>query len=136
MSTILIADDDNNIRETLRMVLEEEGYAVVETGDGASTLATVNAATERLIVLLDLFMPASDAIFTALERNPALSLRHGFILCTAASQAHIPASALQLRIPVLHKPFDIDRALALIDNAGQSHLAPVHELLDGDQAAL
>src|SRR5579859_2241289 len=57
---ILIVDDDRGIRHTLRAVLEDEGYAVLEAGDGAEGLALVRASLHRLVVLLDLRMPGLD----------------------------------------------------------------------------
>jgi CheY-like chemotaxis protein len=136
MPRILIADDDGNIRDTLRLMLEDEGYRVAETSDGAATLAYVTSATDRLVVLLDVFMPGSDALLSALGRNPALTMRHAYVLCTAASQAQMPREALRLRFPILRKPFDIDQALAIIATATHALFAPVHDMCNGDEATL
>ncbi len=56
---ILIADDDQDIRELLRLYLESEGYRVREAVDGAEVLGAVKAGGIDL-VLLDIMMPRID----------------------------------------------------------------------------
>jgi two-component system cell cycle response regulator DivK len=56
MKRILIVDDKVTSRELLRTVLEKEGYAVIEAGDGAEALQKAHADNPHLI-LLDLQMP-------------------------------------------------------------------------------
>ena len=56
---ILIADDDKNICELLRMYLEKEDYSVVIAGDGEEALKKFDEETPDLI-LLDVMMPKLD----------------------------------------------------------------------------
>lgn len=56
---ILIADDDSNICELLRMYLEKEDYEVVLAGNGEEALSQFDTATPDLI-LLDVMMPKLD----------------------------------------------------------------------------
>ena len=56
---ILIADDDNNICELLRMYLEKEDYAVVLASDGEEALSRFEQENPDLI-LLDVMMPKLD----------------------------------------------------------------------------
>lgn len=58
-STILIVDDDRNLRRTLAMVLEEEGYTVLTAPDGVAALALLTQTAVDLI-FLDLKMPVMD----------------------------------------------------------------------------
>src|SRR4029450_8021286 len=53
---ILVADDDDGIRESVAEVLESEGYNVVTAGDGAAAFFAAPHAHPELIVL-DLRMP-------------------------------------------------------------------------------
>ena len=41
MARILIVDDEENIRETLKEILEYEGYEIEEAADGAAALALI-----------------------------------------------------------------------------------------------
>ncbi|MCJ2107687.1 response regulator [Methylobacterium sp. E-041] len=63
---VLVVDDDVDMRERLRTVLERSGWLVREAGDGVEALDRVREATPRL-VLLDLTMPVMDG-FAFLHR--------------------------------------------------------------------
>lgn len=56
---ILVVDDDQNIRELLRLYLIKEGYTVVLAGDGEQALELYNAEKPDM-VLLDVMMPKLD----------------------------------------------------------------------------
>lgn len=58
-NTILIADDEANIRDLARLYLEKEGYRVVAVDDGAQALAEIRREPPNLLVL-DLMMPEMD----------------------------------------------------------------------------
>ncbi|MBA2660654.1 MAG: response regulator transcription factor [Bradymonadaceae bacterium] len=58
-ATILIADDDPNIRQVVRFALELAGFAVVEARDGAEALALYSEHGPDLVVL-DITMPEMD----------------------------------------------------------------------------
>ena len=62
---VLVVDDDDDMRERLRAVLERHGWSVREAGDGAGALEAVRAEAPQL-VLLDLTMPVMDG-FVFLE---------------------------------------------------------------------
>jgi CheY-like chemotaxis protein len=55
--TILIAEDDDAIRDTLTELLEEEGYRVVTARNGAEALARLPALPRPCLMVLDLMMP-------------------------------------------------------------------------------
>ncbi|HEY6879323.1 MAG TPA: response regulator [Polyangiales bacterium] len=58
MTTILLVDDDADIRELTAEILRESGYDVVEAEDGQQALAAlVGMDTPPALVLLDLIMP-------------------------------------------------------------------------------
>ena len=59
MGKILVADDDRNIAELLRLYLEKEGYTVSVAGDGEEALARFSADSPDM-VLLDIMMPKLD----------------------------------------------------------------------------
>ena len=56
MSTLLLIEDDDNIRLALRLSLEDEGYEIVEASNGSQGLE-IFLETSPDVVLLDLRLP-------------------------------------------------------------------------------
>ena len=64
--TVLVIDDDANVRESLRMVLRDQGYRVIEACDGE--LGIGKAVTERPhLIVVDMMMPKVSG-FLVIER--------------------------------------------------------------------
>ncbi|AEI40029.1 response regulator transcription factor [Paenibacillus mucilaginosus] len=59
MITILLVDDDNHIRELMKLSLREEGYRLIEAGDGQAALHCLEEVQVHLVVL-DVMMPRMD----------------------------------------------------------------------------
>ena len=57
---VLVIDDDAAVRETLAEGLRQAGFAVVETGSGATGLEILRNDSRIGLILLDLFMPEMD----------------------------------------------------------------------------
>ncbi len=66
MKKILIVEDDENIRELLRIYLEKEKFEVIEAEDGQEALSVFEKELPHLIIL-DLMIPAVDGITVAEE---------------------------------------------------------------------
>ena len=56
---ILVADDEAEIREVLRLYLEKEGYEIVEAADGTEAVRLIKKEQIDL-ALLDIMMPGMD----------------------------------------------------------------------------
>ena len=65
-STIMIIDDEPQMRKLIRMFLEKEGYTVVEATDGIHALSLI-AKTEPQLLLVDVMMPYMDGFTFAKE---------------------------------------------------------------------
>jgi CheY-like chemotaxis protein len=63
MARILIVDDDNAVRTTIKLLLERAGHSVVAASDGRSGLAQLET-DEFDLLFLDIFMPGMDGIET------------------------------------------------------------------------
>jgi two-component system response regulator PrrA len=87
MTTILIADDDEDILALVDRALSESGYEVLLARDGAAALATVRERSPAL-ALLDISMPELDGyeVSSALKDDPATK-NTVVILFTARSEA-------------------------------------------------
>jgi CheY-like chemotaxis protein len=118
-AAVLIVDDDDEIREVVRALLEDEGYYVEEARQGEEALRILRKSPHRFVVLLDLRMPVLDgvAVIAAIARERPLRQRHGYILATADNRT-LPLSFVQqlttLEIPVLSKPFEEHRLFSLV----------------------
>ncbi len=60
--SILIADDDDLLRNLVKEVFEEEGYHVYEAGDGENALDIFWEHSEIALVILDIMMPKMDGL--------------------------------------------------------------------------
>ncbi|HKV85025.1 MAG TPA: response regulator [Ktedonobacterales bacterium] len=121
---VLIVDDDDAIRETVRFALEDVGYEVDEAPDGLAALRTLRTSSKPSVVLLDLMMPGLDGagVLGAVAADHQLSSRHAFVLVTASSKTLTLAFAnllSSLAVRTLAKPFDVDQLLHVVDEAGK-----------------
>jgi CheY-like chemotaxis protein len=64
--TIMVVDDDDDIRQMMRVLLEEDGYSVLEAENGQQAIDIARSASPDLI-LMDLSMPVLDGL-TATRR--------------------------------------------------------------------
>jgi CheY-like chemotaxis protein len=115
---VLIVDDDEQIRLTLRLIMEEGDYATLEAASGEAALALLRASAEPLVVLLDVMMPRVDGldVLRAVEAEAELR-RHVYLLVTAGGKTLPLADVLRLQrleVPVVYKPFDLDALLVQV----------------------
>jgi CheY-like chemotaxis protein len=87
MKRILIVDDKATSRELLRTVLEKQGYAVIEAGDGEEALRQARADSLDLI-LLDLQMPIRNGydVLGELRQDPQYAAIPVIALTASAMQ--------------------------------------------------
>lgn len=122
MAHVLVADDEQDLRLTLRTLLEGEGYTVGEAADGQQALDAIRACAAPMVVLLDLLMPLLSGIdvLDAVAADPTIAARHIFVLITANNRPLLDAAGsvlAQLGVTVIRKPFDIDVLLAAVAQA-------------------
>jgi CheY-like chemotaxis protein len=107
-SIILVVEDEKESRDTLRELLELEGYQVETAMNGREALATLDASGDRIcIVLLDLFMPVMDGwqVIDQLRTDGRLDRTQIVIITSAPYRA--PAG-----LPVFQKPLDLDKVMS------------------------
>ncbi|HEY4948173.1 MAG TPA: response regulator, partial [Acidimicrobiales bacterium] len=92
MSRILIVEDDERIRSSMRLALEDEGYIVedVASGEEAANRFTEEPAE---LVLIDLMLPGIDGFETCrtLRRQSTVPI----IMVTARSDTHDVVAGLE-----------------------------------------
>jgi CheY-like chemotaxis protein len=107
-SIVLVVEDEKESRDTLRELLELEGYAVETAVNGREALATLDASGEKIcIMLLDLFMPVMDGwqVIEQLKADGRLGNTQVVIITSAPYRA--PAG-----LPVFQKPLDLDKVMS------------------------
>ncbi len=103
--SVLVVDDDADIRDALSILLEDEGYTVATARDGRDALEIADSIHPD-VVLLDLMMPVMSGwqVLTAMKRSQALRTIP-VVVMTAFSNA--PSD-----VPSHMKPFNTDDLLA------------------------
>lgn len=110
---VLILDDDNDIREAIRDLLELEGYGTAEARDGRAGLAYLRSHSPPGVILLDWNMaPVSGAEFMSEFSRDARLADIPVVLLTADVRAETKARAFGLSTR-LAKPVDADRLVAI-----------------------
>ena len=115
MSSILIVDDDADIRLLLRLELSAEGHHIAEAGDGRAALAAI-AADRPDLVVLDMMMPVLDGwgVLDALDTDTAPPI---VVITAMASDGdrHIADLLEKGALDVIAKPFDPGWLVRLVD---------------------
>ena len=109
---ILLVEDDFSIRETLKYVLESEGYVVSTASNGREGLEFLRAATAPHLVLLDFLMPVMGGaqFLRELRADPALAPTPVVIVSATLDElGDHPAKAL------VKKPIDLDQLLRAVE---------------------
>jgi two-component system response regulator AtoC len=110
---VLIADDDDSIRELLVSLLKSEGYETYECKRGSEVLRTV-PRLEPDLMILDLRMPDTDGI-EIIRRLNEQDARVPTLLMTAYGTSKAAIEATQLgAYDYLTKPFDLEDVLRTV----------------------
>jgi two-component system response regulator MprA len=112
-ATIVVAEDDQALRESLARVLRFEGYEVVLTADGARALEAVDRDRPDLL-LLDVMMPHVDGL-AACRRLRERGEQLPVLMLTARHTVSDRVEGLDAGADdYLVKPFSIDELLARV----------------------
>ena len=121
-STVLVADDDEDMRALVAAVLRADGYDVVEACDGAELLTRLEEAIDNPgarpdVVITDIMMPKLSGlgVLDALRRA---QVHFPVLLMTVLADASVHIVARRLgALGVLRKPFDMDDLRTAVVNA-------------------
>ncbi|NOR15535.1 MAG: response regulator, partial [Candidatus Aminicenantes bacterium] len=114
---ILIVDDEENIRKSLKMIFEYEGYSTLEAADGEEALRVLDETVGLELILLDIRLPGKDGleILSELKQRPyspevIMISGHGTV------QTAVEATKLGA-FDFFEKPLHRDRVLLSVRNA-------------------
>jgi two-component system nitrogen regulation response regulator NtrX len=116
MHNILIVDDESGIRDSLRGVLEDDGYKTAGAESGESCLDLLEKQAFD-VILLDVWLPGIDGLET-LQKIRALDNPPEVIMISGHGTIETAVRATKLgAYDFLEKPLSIDRTLSLIKHA-------------------
>lgn len=116
MRSILIVDDEPEIRQSLKGVLEDEGYKASEAESGEACLELLRKH-EVDVVLLDVWLPGIDGLET-LQKMRELEKAPEVIMISGHGTIETAVRATKLgAYDFLEKPLSLDKTLILIKNA-------------------
>ncbi len=107
---VLVVDDDDRIRASLRMALEDNGYRVIESGDGEAALEAISRDVPD-IVLLDLMLPGIDGFECCrrIRRDHDMPI----LVVSARVDSHDVVAGLEAGADdYIRKPFDMPELTA------------------------
>ena len=114
--TILVIDDEKNIREGLSMALEDEGYEVITAEDGKKGLEKALYDSVDLIIT-DLRMPlvsGEEILKKVVTEQPSIPV----IVLTGHGTVELAVEAMRIgAYDFLTKPLDLDRLFRLVKRA-------------------
>jgi UDP-3-O-[3-hydroxymyristoyl] N-acetylglucosamine deacetylase len=114
--TILIVDDEARVRESVREVLSDEGYRVVDTADVTRVLDMIDEERPEL-VLLDIWMPQADGIGLLKEiknKEPEMNV----VMISGHGNIHTAVTATKFgAFDFLEKPLSLEGLLLTVRRA-------------------
>jgi CheY-like chemotaxis protein len=111
--TILVVDDDDDIRDAMMSALEDEGYVVRGASNGRDALVQLPRLEHPCLVLLDLMMPImSGAELAACMQQDARLAAIPIVIVSAWTRG---AERVETAQAQLTKPVDLKRLLDTVD---------------------
>jgi CheY-like chemotaxis protein len=122
--TVLVVDDDEDIRELLRVALTADGYRVAGVPNGRDALHYLRSHAETCMIVLDLILPVMDgAQFRRAQLLDRSLAWIPLVVMSAAVDADRRARELGAR-HLLRKPLDLDEVRRTLRRVGCCQARP------------
>jgi CheY-like chemotaxis protein len=120
----MVVDDDEDIRETIALLLQDAGYSTLESSSGPDALARLKACGDVAVILLDLRMPemSGTEVVKELKGDPALA-RIPVVVMSGDTAARAIAAGIGADA-CLVKPIELTALLATADRYVRSRPSP------------
>jgi two-component system chemotaxis response regulator CheY len=106
---VLVVDDDPDLLDVVRLILEDEGCEVHTAQDGQRALDALRAGLEPDVILLDLRMPVMDGWTFETERRKADLARSAALVIISSEPVSVAAQLAPAEIQ--RKPLDVEAIL-------------------------
>ena len=125
--SVLVVDDDADVRELLRVALETEGYMVGCAANGRDALNYLRSHADTCLILLDLMLPVMDGRhFRTVQLQDRSLAWIPIVLMSGAPDPERSARELGAR-RLLRKPLDLDEVKRALSSIGCSRTRPHRE---------
>ena len=114
---ILIVDDEKPIRDALRMVLEYEGFKILEAADADEAKAVLDDHVDVDVALVDVMLPGRDGLAVLSEIRKRPSAPEVIMISGHATVQTAVEATKRGAFEFLEKPLSTDRVLLTIRNA-------------------
>jgi CheY-like chemotaxis protein len=126
-ASLMVVDDDEDIREMAKLVLESEGHCVATAADGLEAWQRLEAGESPSLILLDLMMPRMDGeqFLHALRASARASIP--VVIMSGHNAASVKARELDAN-DCLTKPIELDDLLEMVGRfvRAESPSTPAH----------
>ena len=119
MKSILIVDDDSQIRNLIKTFLRDEGYLVSDAKNGQQAIEMCKSNKFELFIV-DIYMPGMDGI-AFIEGLMELSPEAKIIAISGGEQCHFFTSTVKLNsakskgaLVTMQKPFQLEKLLSIV----------------------
>jgi len=111
MTTVLLVEDNDDVRDMMSTALQLAGKRVLTAANGREALAVL-ARTQPCVIILDLMMPVMNGweLRAALKRDPSLSTIPVIVVSALTEELVSRIGATEY----LEKPVDIDRLIETV----------------------
>lgn len=114
--TILVVDDEQHIRGTLRGVLTDEGFRVIEAENGRAALDLLATESPRLVIV-DIWMPEMDGV-ELVQRMRARAPEVPIVVISGHGTIETAVRVIRCgAFDFLEKPFELDALLQIVNRA-------------------
>jgi CheY-like chemotaxis protein len=120
--TVLLVEDDPDVRETIAEILDDEGYTVVTACDGGEGLTQLRDGLRPAVIVLDLMMAGMDGFeFRAAQRaEPQLA---GIPVVVLTADRQVEEKIEELAVDAyLRKPTRLAELLAVIARVARGEI--------------
>jgi CheY-like chemotaxis protein len=130
--SVLVVDDDPDVREMLRIALEGEGYRVAGVENGRAALNHLRSHADTCIILLDLLLPVMDGVqFRAAQLRDRSLAWMPVVVMSGGPYCDREARELGAR-HLVRKPLDLDEVKHALSYIGCCQARPRNASVPAD----
>ena len=113
--SVIVIDDDEDIVRLFSEFLEENGIKVVGNGYDGVTAIKLYKEKKPDVVLIDIMMPNGNG-FYAIKKIQEINSKAKIVAVSGDSSYSTEEKLEKLAIPLIHKPFNMEQILSVINN--------------------